>query len=523
VSEEDREKQFPTEDELWEKTKSTDPREKAEALYALGHQAMHRNDWDAVAAFHAAEAEILLEINDPEYTRALVMQGLALDSAGRTEESLDIMNQALEHGRATVGETLLGEISLSVAGLLSTMGRTDEAIKRIQSSIELFVSSEAFDRAGHALLEEGDLHARTAAYAQSQNCYERSMTNFQRCAQSSMFGRARDRLASALVDQGKNGEAMPYLRDNVDLYDFLGEDERLMFAKYRVGWNLLALDKPHEALALLQEARAFYQATHDLGTVADIDAHIVDALRALGNYSEAENIARQMRAFFESTNNVARLLVSDINRAKAALALGDDGQAEELLWNIINQAQHSGFSKHARTARLLLAEFFASNDAFQQATSALGDSQPEDWGENYAKRCGHLNVLARISLGTNDALHAGNLAKKIIELASMYDIYAENARAHMVLADIAEHNKNFPEAKSLRAQAVALFLAAGCDDEARRVSKQLLPGSGSAQSEFEDHRDDMPVREDTGPLETITEGVRPEWIERAGWIERFGS
>ena len=514
---------FPTEDELWEKTKSSDPREKAEALFALAHQAMHRGDWDAVAAFHAAEAEVLSELNDPEYARALVMQGMALESAGREDEALQVMKQALEFGRSAVNEEILGEISLALSSLLTSMGDLDEALKMLRAAIELFKASGACERAGYALIDEGDLQARKGLYSNAQAAYEDSMENFQRANESSMFGRARDRLASALVDQGKNVEAMKHLRDNVDLYEFLCEDERLMFAKYRVGWNLLALEQPAEALALLQESRAFYSARQDFRTVADIDAHIVDGLRALKQFAEAEVVARQMRAYFESTNNVARLIVSDINLAKGAFAAGDDVQAEELLWRVIDKAQSYNFGKYARTARLALAEYFVANDAFAQASGALGESHAEDWGENYEKRAAHLNVLARISLGQKDLVHSRSLAKKVIELASLYDLHEENARAHLTLADIAECDHDIPEGKSLRAQAVALLLAAGCDEEARRVSQQLLPGGGSARSDFEAHRDEMPVREDTGPIETIAEGLRPEWMDRAGWIERFGS
>jgi tetratricopeptide (TPR) repeat protein len=511
---------FPSEDELWENARSSNPREKAEALYGLAHQAMRREEWETVATLHAAEAEVLLELNDAQYPRALVMQALALDSAGRSDEAIEVIDQALEWGSPFSDETLLAEIIFSKATILEGMDRTEECLRQLDSAINIFRSVKNFERGAYALIDRGDIFSKQSRFAEAQLAFEQAMTFFSHSNESSMFGRARDRLASTLVDQGKNAEALHHLRENVDLYEFLGENERVMFAKYRVGWNLLALNLAHEALPLLCEARAFYNDSKEFRTAAEIDAHIVDALRALGQFTEADDAARRMRAYFESTGNVGRLIVSDINLATGAFSRGDDEAAETLLWSVIERARVCEYPRQERIARLLLAEFFVKNEAFEQATNSLGSTSPEDWGENYAKRAAHLNVIAQVALGNHEQLHAKNLSQKVVEMAYVHDLHEENARAHVTLAAIAELEHDVVDVQAKLALAVALFLAGGCDEEARRISGLLLPGRGISRTDYEDHRDKLPVRADTGPIDTITEGIRPEWMERAGWTER---
>jgi tetratricopeptide (TPR) repeat protein len=516
----DSEDKFPSEDELWEKTRSTDPREKAEALHDLAHHAMHRNDWTAVAAFHATEAEILLDLHDSEYPRALVMQGLALDAAGRSEEALKIIDQALDFGRSYLDENLLAEMTFTKATLVDSMGRTEESLKLHDSAIALFTAVEKPERVAYVQIDKGDICYKKSRFAEASVAFEEAMKFFRFSGDSSMFGRARDRFCSCLVEQGKHGEALQHLKDNIDLYEFLGESERHMFAKYRVGWNLLVLQRPEEALPLLREARAFYTETQDFRTAADIDAHIVDALRALHQFAEADDTARRMRAFLESTGNIPRLMVTDINLAKGAFARGDDETAESLLWSVVERADSFGYARQGRIARLMLAQYFVENDAFEQAKNSLGNVTPEDWAENYAKRAAHLNVLAMVALGKKDRLHARTLCRKVVDMAYLHDLHEENARAHLTLSNLAEYEKDVLEMKSLRAQAVALYLAGGFDEKARRVSKLLLPGQGVSGSGYEEHLDEQPVRDDTGPIDTITEGSHPEWMERAGWVEK---
>ncbi len=497
--------EMPTEAELWEKTKSVDVQERADALRGLAHYAFNREEFDQAAAFHAAEADLFVAA-DNELDRGMAMyhQGICLYNGDRYSEALGVLRSAMDLYRVSARETWLADVEFWCAQTLSAMGKKADALDMFDSASRLYKSGDAGSKAGRALFEKGELLESLNRYAEAREAYASALTEFQDEEESWSFGRVRDRLAQSLIKMGLVDEALENLRENVDLFEFLEATERVMFSKYRVGWTLQEAARYQEALPLLREARVYYAQLDNYELMADIDALIVDALRALGEFAEADDIARRIRAYFKSTGNDARLVVSDINVAGNLFAEGKDFEAEALLWSVVERCEAQGFPIHRRIARLRLAEYFVSNDAFEQANSALASMLPEEWGEDYEKRVAHLNVVAKIALGLGHTEQARGLARRVIDVADLYGFVEENAEAHLLLAQICDAEPDeSARASDYRAKAVALFLAGGRDNMARMVSAQLLPGDARSRVGYEAHRSELPTRSDTGPIETV--------------------
>lgn len=518
------ESHVPSESELWEGTQSTDARERANAFFHLSEAATRREEWLAAAALKAEEARILRDLGDPDFAIALTMQAMATCSAGQPDEALRIFDDALVDSRTSLSENILGEITSSKAELLEELGRSDEAIQHLTSARELFRSCGNLGRSGAVSVDAATIHARAWRFSEAQQCYENALTDFQEDHRSLQFAWARDLLASVLEAQGQCERAYELVLANIELYAFHEDEDQVMYGRYRLGWCLMAMGRGDEALQHISAARDHYRATKNMVDRVGIEAHYIDVLRAVGLCDEADVAARQLRAYYESVGDERRLIVTEINLAKWALAKGDDQFGESTLWSAIERAERIGFISQERIGRLVLAQYFVSNDAFHQASSVLSPVQPHDWAENYSRRAAHLNTAAQIAVGLNETSHGLDLAQKALQLSDLRDLTEEGALSRLIVADIEQARGDVAQALSYRAQAVALYLGAGRDNEARQAARLLLP-SGSEQFSITTFNESSAIAQsalftDSSALEMSSEAATPEWMQKAGWVER---
>ena len=428
----------PSEDELWESTRDADPRVRADALSRLADAASGRQEWVTAASLKAEEARILRDLSDPDYAIALTVQAMATSLAGLPAEALLVFDEALDEGRTSVSDYTLAEISSSKAELLEELGRSTEALAYLESARGLFASSGHVSRSGAMSIEKGMILARAWRFSEAEIAYEQAMHDFQVDGNSTEFARARDLLSFVLDAQGRALEAVPILRENVDLYTFLLDEDQAAYSRYRLGCIRLSLGERAEAFDLIDGARKHFLVHRNMVDRIGIEPQYIEALRTIGRISEAEDAARQLRAYYVSIGDERKLISIDSSLAQRALARGDEQFAVDALWAVILRADSVGYRAQERIARLLLAQYFAANDAIDQAVSALGNLAEGDWAENYSRRTVHLNVLAQIAFGSNELDHAGDLARKALELARLKDFHEQQAVAELTLRNIAE-------------------------------------------------------------------------------------
>ena len=464
-------------DELWAlTTENNDDSMRAKALIEVALRSRRSGDLqDALSAAQAA-SDIFASLDDTlEVGRSSYFAGTLCNQLERYEDAIELLDRAIEIYRVNASETMIADAIRAKADALMYLDRLDEAHEERKSAVALYESNEAYTPAGIVALDIGEAFGRAGHQSQALESFQEAFRIFQLGGDLIGAGRAHDRIAAALIDLGNLSDAIVHLRDALAIFEYIEDENRLTYSKYRLGWTLVTVGENEEALGWLEQAVAEHKANRKYTEAAQADVQRAHALGSMGRSEEATAIYRSVRAVFEGAGQLEDAYITDVNIATRLMEAGDLFGAEESLHRAIHGAAELDDKWLDRASRVRLAELYYQREQYEAALETLAPTDALSWGENFEQKTRHLNIHAKVltALGRQD--EALPLIETVIGLGLAPSYLGETASAYEQLANI-WRDSNKPEVDQIVAQSIALYLAAGFDEKARVLSKLLMPG-----------------------------------------------
>jgi tetratricopeptide (TPR) repeat protein len=427
---------------------------------------------------HNLERELIASRQDGERRRRLyriAAQWVEVKLAERSEEQLELIAQLHEGGgdgrRAALallaaGNKARGRFANTAAlelyaralalldaddvlprldalhglgGVLSHVGRGDEAAARFQEMLELAWLFDHPAKAGAALGRIGRIHRQRGEYEQALDCFNEARGLFERAQDRRGIAAILDDVGTVHWMRGLYPAALDHHREALAIRRTVGDKRSIALSMANIGRVQLdsgvfnaALERFREALELrrgvgdrvgvatsmvdlamvheasgkheaareiLAEALKLARETGDRQAQAQVLAKSGEVLLALGQTDAArEALEKASEAVVTLGDRLGQAECARV-LAEVALARGDTAAAPELARRALELAERLGSRGHVGVARRVLAQVLA-------AGAAVGDGQGP--GELFE---GAIKVLAGVS---ND-----------LELARCYRAYAK--------------------------------------------------------------------------------------------------
>ncbi|MBO9664922.1 tetratricopeptide repeat protein [Dokdonella sp.] len=272
------------------------------------------------------------------YALGLNDQAVARQSRGEIERAATAYLEAADIYRQA-GDPIDREESIHRYGkALCTLGRFDEAEKRLRESLELVKRDHvAADRVTMRTLDLGACLLEAGRHAEADALLRAGLDGLPRNGESdtSWAASAACKYADSLLEQGRLDEAKPWferaLRSSGRL---LGADDAsgadclrgLARVNFAAGAREEGLAQTRQALQVLRRTRG---PTHPAAAAAAVDLAALE-LRA-GNAEDAEALLREAEPAFESSGDRPHLVMVRMLRGAALSRLGRADAAQPLL------------------------------------------------------------------------------------------------------------------------------------------------------------------------------------------------
>lgn len=391
---------------------------------------------------------------------------------------------------ADVGTVLAGAVAIEGAeptthALVQVeYARTMVTKDDLPRSLELLkAAAEVFEQAGDAgrtaltLLELGD---RQGALGERQNAlenFDHARAAARAIGDARLVARANDRIAAAWWELGRLDRAEQHLRDALSVWNATDDDEAGAWARYRLGWCIAAdpqtRERGDEALNLLAAAREFAQQNDAMNLVAACDEKAAWVLADRGDQAQAVQLLRAAAAVFDALGDAYALQVAQANLADHLLDLDQPDEAEFLLRRVIANETPSPHARTAAAARL--AKHLARTGRAEEALRLLDDMMSmvdlDDRIEApkfLLARAAAYNALSMVQ----PTREAAENALEHLDQAKLPKLHGEVLE---FLGRCAAYDGDTQKSEALLGKAIALYLLADSDDDARRLAIEIQP------------------------------------------------
>jgi len=301
---------------------------------------------------------------------------------------------------------------------------------------------------------------------------------------------ATDRIASALWDAGRLHDAESHLRDVVHIADSCGDDDTLMTARWRLGSILASRDDADladEALELLSRSRAAAQACGDALLAAECDDAAATVLQARDDHPAAIAALHRAVSVMEAADDRATAARLRANLATSLIATGSAREAEAQLLTARDLAREEDAAAVASIiARLAVLwcslgkadEAVAELDTIEDHMMPTGRAERARVHLARAQAYNHLGLRAGARDAATAAIDSLRGAVLPVEHAMALEHLGECASVDDVTESSAADTRPIgPDHKGRIhfGEALALYVIAGRDDDARRVAGRLVP------------------------------------------------
>jgi len=471
--------------ELWALTSDEDQRLRADALANLTHRFFHREKYTDVIGPGEAAIEVHHELNDT------LGEGRMNYFVGYSEWMLDRFDDALKHlsnsteiYRIHASEIMLADSIRAQANCYKALEKYDEAAESWRSAIGLYSSNDRLTLAGICALDLGEMQGQNGNQSEALTLFQESLTLFQSCGDLIGSGRANDRMAAALIDLGHIDKALVCLQEALNIFDYIKDESRLAWAQYRLGWTHVTNGDFYEAIPYLRQASAWYKGKSMFISAANADSQLAHALVEVGGEEEAIDLYRKTRSVYQGAGEVQNAFIADVNTA-GRIRFSEPAEAMNLYRRAIQGGKDLDDDWLVRASTVRLAECLQESEVMaskEEALALLAEVKVEDWGDNKYEQARHLNILAKLHLDLNDVERAVPLLETIIGFGQESGFLGESAQAYELLAIVARDRGEEAQSNELVSRAIALYLAAGSDEKARRLSTRFLPSTNSSQA-----------------------------------------
>ena len=465
-----------TEDQLWSAVAEARGPERAELLHQLTGLLYERGNYQDAASTAEESANGFAQADQPYdegYSRA--QAGVAYQELGRQTEALSSFTTACDRFRESGHERDCAQATFRAGQCLNALDRPEEALSIWDSAQNLFASLAQPAMAADIALDRGNLLGSLGRQSEALEVLQSARTLRRPLGDADAVVDIDDRIAAALIDLGRHGEALEVLRAVLAVREYGTDDTALAYARFRYGWTLLLAEQEHDAVPVLEAARAGYQRLDKALGVARCDLNLADCLQKLGRGQESIELYERVASVFDALGADDDRLVANANQAIARAAMGDYEAAVDANTAVLADAVALGSDSMAASIATRLARALLRLGRTDAAREVLATHQPPPrWRDNAVETAAYRVVVARLHLADGNFALAADLARAVIADLDGQQLKLVVAEAFGVLSDAALSAGDIGPGERYRGKAIALLLAAGRPDEAQVLAAHFL-------------------------------------------------
>ena len=374
------------EEDLWERSRSDVLDERADSLMELAHRKKYADDWTLAKNLYGSATDLYKELDRPsDAGHAIYSLGYCQYRLGEYQEAVESLKESLALGKELNDSKVIAYSCGPLADSYSALDRHEEAISSYELAVETFVEIDDQVNAGINCLSLGELHGIAARQTKALECFIRAFNIFQIGGDAIGAARAKDRMASALIELGDYEQAIEHIRDSVNTFEFVEAEGRVAHGHYRLGWTLNLAGKYLQAEPPLLTAIKMFRAEQDWSRAALAETQLAYSLifRDLEVQNlEAIKILDRVASYFEAAGEIPNVLQVNSIGAERLMIAGEYSKAAAVWKDILQQALDIEDHYSTRSARVNLAECLLETGEVKAAQVQLGLIEAADWGEN---------------------------------------------------------------------------------------------------------------------------------------------
>ncbi|SDK69757.1 DNA-binding transcriptional activator of the SARP family [Glycomyces sambucus] len=443
---------------------------------------------DLVREYARQKAESAFDPAALQRLREQVVEWYAKGSARLpVEEYRNIVAAFLEwNGHPTVSRLLTRLIEFADAGYREespdSAYELPELAKVAQLAIETGVRSEepmdavrAYALADAVAYASGEMH-------QSKVYAEKTLENLRRTPHGDATGKARNDLATTLIQLGRYREAVSLLREAVVAAEHSGKRYVQVEVLTSLGTVLRHMGIFAEAEALLLKARALDAASPEGPTTVYPLLTLTGLYVDLGRISAADELCREIGEMLRghpSKYYRARLY---FRQSAVHSADGDLPRAEAALLRGLELVEQVSSWRHQLLYTYALAELYLETDQFDAARDALVKVEHLGRYETSETLAVKARVLCRLFSADGRMRAAVKYGRQAVDVFAAMPDPLRQARSLAALADAYAAAGDTEAAEAHRDQAAALFAALNLDP--RSIAARAFQREQGAGAEY---------------------------------------
>jgi tetratricopeptide (TPR) repeat protein len=375
-----------SDDDLWKATKSQDLDCRADALFELGERFRNRDDFAEAKNVFAASLDLYKSLDRlPEMVRSTYNLGFCQYRLDEYKEAVNNLSWSLKYAQELSDASAIAYSAGPLADSFSALGRSEEAIEAYDLAVDAFVEIEENFIAAINAKAVGDLHGQAGRPTRALECFIRSYNLFQLAGDAQGSARAKDRMAAALIDLGDYGQAISHLEGALNVFQFIEEEERTAYTKYRIGWTYNLAEQYDKAEAPLREAIAWFRKNELWSRAALAETQLCESLILQDlkvENEEAKMLLPRIIDYFEFAGEQANVISATSLEASRLLHAGLFSQAVEAWSRLLVEAINLGDPYYIGQVRLNLAEALVGDGQQSLAIEQLSLLPLDAWKEN---------------------------------------------------------------------------------------------------------------------------------------------
>jgi diguanylate cyclase (GGDEF)-like protein len=253
-------------------------------------------------------------------SRTILERGIAHEAAGRLDDAARDYETVRAAAERAGDRQLLAEALLEIGYLHYYRGEMNEALVSLQRAYAIGDAKSrrtALEQIAHVYAD-----VKVAQYDRAVEYYRQLLAEYQAARDDENVADTLFNLGSTVEQKGDLAAALEWYRRALAAEAKLGRPEEAAFVKRSIGMTLGKLDRPAEALPLLDDALRVFLASNHTGGVMTVRQSRGVIYRKLGRLDDAIADLEATRAWFTEQKNTRFLEKSEEELAAAYAAAG---------------------------------------------------------------------------------------------------------------------------------------------------------------------------------------------------------
>ncbi|MGE5603348.1 MAG: tetratricopeptide repeat protein, partial [Nitrososphaerales archaeon] len=259
----------------------------------------------------------------------------SLGGLGRDAEAIPLYDEAAAIYRSA--HRTVDEANAQIAKILalSNLGRHEEALAAGRWAAAVLTANGEWLRLGKLTANLGNLHFRRGEEAQALAMFDRARETYRRLpddpAAKQALGRLEHNRSAVLRDLGRFAEAISTAETALEILHETGQIAEVARCQLNLAITHYILGRYNEALALLDQSRAFFAADGRQRDAVMVGIYTGQCLLQLRRFDEVLSLAREAADQFERCGEQFYVAQALLNEATAYAGLGRFDEALAVL------------------------------------------------------------------------------------------------------------------------------------------------------------------------------------------------